>query len=988
MIKKNIVLVFLLWSVFSSAQRTAIYTASDKDFREATEIYYNQSYQFAQDRYQEIATNHAKPQDVREISQFYVALCAVKLRQKGALARFETFANSHSEKDYVEEAYQDLGDYFYGRGDYQKASLYYDKVNPKLINGSKDEYAFKVGYVAFSQHEYDKALHAFKQVSNRSKLIDDARYFSGHILYQEERTEEAKALFNQLKQSEKYKEKVQPYLLQVAYKTSDYEQAIEEGKQILATTGENNEESEAQKIIGESYFNQQQYQKAIPYLEAYANSGVALTPTDYYQLGFSYNQTHDYRKAIDHYNKIVGGANEMAQKAYYQLGHSYIKENQKSEALNAFKSASNLNFDTTIQEDAWYNYAKLSYEIGNPYQTAPEALNDYIVAYPNSKHTNQLYKLLKNSYQNLDDYAQPYQILKTKIVPKNASLQPLQAQVGYQYGVQLFREESFEKAVHIFSEVATLPNASNYNAKSIYWKGQSEYKQGKYQEALKTLQTFEKAGNTTSEYSQIDYNKGYLYFKLGVYKDAANAFQQYVKQAKESKYKQDAQLRLADSYYASGQFWPSLEEYQKVVDGHYNEQDYAAFQKGMVYGWINREEEKKQQLEYFLKNYPKSSYYDDAMYQLASTYFKLGNQEYAVALFTKMQNDFPASKLVPFAELKKAQIYYNNNQSDEALEAYQNIVQAFPETSAAQESMIGAKKIYTEKAQIAEYEKWMKKVGGEVDEDELMRLAYEVAEKQFYEKKYDEAGKLLGEFIVEYPTSVNLAKAYYFKGESAYQTNKVDEAVEAFEKVKTEEKYNEEAYLRLAQIYMKREQKDKAQQALLQLSKVSENESYQNFAWVGLMRIYHLNGDDEKAYPYAQKVMQNEQSSASAKEDATLIIARNVVKTDLPKALEYYETLQDSNKETIKAEVLYHQAQHLATKKEYESSNNIIFDLASNYRKQSDWVAKALLIMADNYQALEDPYQANYTLETLMETYPEKTKIINQAKAKQKLIKK
>ncbi len=988
MIKKNIVFVFLLWGVLGLAQRTAIYTASDKDFREATEIYRNQSYQFAQDRYQEIAFNHAKPQDVREISQFYVALCAVKLRQKGALARFETFADSHREKDYVQEAYQDLGDYFYGRGDYQKALLYYDKVNPKLINGSKDEYAFKVGYAAFSQHEYDKALHAFKQVSDRSELIEDARYFSGHILYQEERAEEAKALFTQLKQSEKYKEKVQPYLLQTAYKSSDYEQAIEEGKEILATAEEKgSQELEAQKIIGESYFNQQQYSKALPYLEAYANSEVTLTPTDYYQLGFSYDQTKEYRKAIEHYNKIVGGENEMAQKAYYQLGHSYIKEDQKNEALNAFKSASNLNFDSKIQEDAFYNYAKLSYEIGNPYQTAPEALNDYLVAYPESKHADQLDQLLKSSYQNLDDYAQPYEILKTKIVPRNASLQPLQAQVGYQYGVQLFREEQFEKAAVIFSEVAQLPEAS-YSLPSMYWKGQAEYKQGKYEAALKTLQAFEKVGNSTSEYDQVEYTKGYLHFKLGDYKKATNAFQQYVKQTKESKYKADAQLRLADSYYASGQFWPSLEEYQKVVDKRYNEHDYAAFQKGMVYGWIDREEEKKKQLEYFLKNYPKSSYYDDAMYQLASTYFKLGDQDYAVELFTKMQNDFPASKLVPFAELKKAQIYYNNDQSDQALEAYQNIVQAFPDTSAAQESMIGAKKIYTEKAQVAEYEKWIKKVGGEVDEDELMRLAYEVAEKQFYEQKYDHAGKLLGEFITEYPTSVNLSKAYYLKGESAYQTNKLEEAIEAFEQVKTDAKYQEEAYLRLAQMYMKREEKDKASQALLQLSKISNNEEYQNFAWVGLMRIYHLNGDDEKAYPYAQKVMQNEKSSESAKEDATLIIARSLVETDLPKALQYYEALKGSNKETIKAEVLYYQAQNLADKKQYESSNNLIFDLASNYSTQSDWVAKALLIMADNYLALEDPYQANYTLETLMETYPEKTNIINQAKAKQKLIKK
>ncbi len=979
----------MLLGMYVFSQRTVIYTANDQDFREATEIYHNQSYQFAQDRFQEIAIDNNKPEDIREISRFYVSLCAVKLRQKGALARFDTFVHLHPEKDYVREVYQDLGDYFYERGAYKKASFYYDKVQPKLIRGKKNEYAFRVGYAAFSQHEYDKALHAFKQVSNRSKLAEDAHYFSGHILYQKGNAEEAKKIFEALKDTEKYKEKVRSYLLQTAYQSSDYERAIEEGKEILAsTTHMNLEDLEAQKIVGESYFNKGEYEEAIPYLEAYTNSGVALTPTDYYQLGFSYDERKNYHKAVENYNKIVAGKDEMAQKAYYRLGHSYIKQKQKSEALNAFKSASDLSFDSKVKKDALYNYAKLSYEIGNPYKTVPEALNDYLVQYPESVHAEELHTMLINSYQNLDDYSQAYEILKVKIVPENQKLKTLEAQIGYQYGVQLFKKENYIKAETIFSEVAQLSVNTEYVAKSVYWKGQSEYKQGKYHETLKTLATFEKLKIQSSEKDQIDYNKGYVYFKLGDYKNAANAFQQYVGKAKKSKYKEDAQLRLADSYYASAQFWSSLEEYQKVIDGNYENQDYAAFQKGMVYGLVDREDKKEAQLEYFLKNYPKSSYYDDGMYQLASTYFKQGNKDKAAQLFTKMQNDFPASDLVPFAELKKAQIYYNNDQIDQALKAYQNIVQAFPDASVTQEAVLGVKKIYTEKAQISEYENWVKNVGVEVDEDELIRLAFEIAEKQFNEKQYDKAYNLLDEFIKKYPTSVNISQAYYLKAESAYQTHQLKKAIQAFEEIKDNKNYNEQAYLRLSQMHMKRENKEKALHALLKLNELSEKIAYQNFANIGIMRIYHLEGDDEKAFFYAQKVMESKDASKSAKEDAQLIIARNWVKSDLSKALQYYEALNNSKKENIKVEVLYYQAQDLANKKQYTKSNDLIFDLASKYGSQKNWVAKALLIMADNYYELEDPYQANYTLETLIETYPEMTEIVNQAKEKQKLIKK
>ena len=41
-----------------------------------------------------------------------------------------------------------------------------------------------------------------------------------------------------------------------------------------------------------------------------------------------------------------------------------------------------MDFDLKIQEDAWLNYAKISYEIGNPYQSVPQVLAAYLETYP------------------------------------------------------------------------------------------------------------------------------------------------------------------------------------------------------------------------------------------------------------------------------------------------------------------------------------------------------------------------------------------------------------------------------------------------------------------------------------------------------------------------------------------------------------------------------------------------------------------------------
>ena len=75
----------------------------------------------------------------------------------------------------------------------------------------------------------------------------------------------------------------------------------------------------------------------------------------------------------------------MAQNAYYHLADSYLKTNQKTAALNAFKRASEMQFNPVIAEDALLNYARLSYEIGNSYESPSVVLQRFVETYPKTK---------------------------------------------------------------------------------------------------------------------------------------------------------------------------------------------------------------------------------------------------------------------------------------------------------------------------------------------------------------------------------------------------------------------------------------------------------------------------------------------------------------------------------------------------------------------------------------------------------------------------
>ena len=112
---------------------------------------------------------------------------------------------------------------------------------------------------------------------------------------------------------------------------------------------------------------------------------------------------HFYRDSLTH-NLVL-----------HNLGECYIYLKKKSEALHAFKSASEMNFDLKVKEDASLNYAKLSYELGNPYKSVAEVLQGFLKSYPKSSSYEEITGLLVTSYLYQQDYQGALDYLKKNI---------------------------------------------------------------------------------------------------------------------------------------------------------------------------------------------------------------------------------------------------------------------------------------------------------------------------------------------------------------------------------------------------------------------------------------------------------------------------------------------------------------------------------------------------------------------------------------------
>ena len=97
----------------------------------------------------------------------------------------------------------------------------------------------------------------------------------GYIAYANNDYEQANEYFANVESVDKYEERMGYYKADMQFKSGNFDQAIQEGlAQMPKATAE--EKSELSKIIGESYFNLKQYDKALPYLLAYEGKNGKL----------------------------------------------------------------------------------------------------------------------------------------------------------------------------------------------------------------------------------------------------------------------------------------------------------------------------------------------------------------------------------------------------------------------------------------------------------------------------------------------------------------------------------------------------------------------------------------------------------------------------------------------------------------------------------------------------------------------------------------
>jgi TolA-binding protein len=965
------------------AQKTAIYSHDLKEFDRAVELFNDKQYQSAQIIFDKVILR-VSSYDVKADCAYYIANCAIRLKQLGADQLMEDFVEKHPTSTKLNRAYIEVAYYYFDQSNYTQALKYFDNVNENgLTSSEREKFNFQKGYTYFTAKNIKEATNYFNKVVNSKEFGNQAKYYLGYLAYETDDYKKANDYFDKVSDQDRYKEKMGYFQADMNFKLGNFQNAIDLGlAQISKSRG--TELSELSKIIGESFFNLKQYDKAISYLEDYKGTKGKWNNTDFYQLGYAYYQQKDYEKAISQFNKIVSGKDALAQNAYYHLAECYLLTNKKNQALTAFKAASEMEFDLKIQEDAYLNYAKLSYEIGNSFKSTPEVLQAYLTKYPNSSYKQEINTLLISSYITSKNYKDALVLLEKNNSPENRQAYQL---ANFYRGLEIYTEADNKQALSLFNKAISVNKDPKFTARATFWKAETEYNLDQFNEAKISFKQFQanSSSASTPENANINYNLGYTFFKLKEYDNAISSFGSFIASNPTDKTRlTDAYLRLGDCNFISAKYWPAMDAYNKVMELKSPDADYAAYQKGISYGFVGKNDRKIEDLTKFGQLFPKSQYADDALFELGNTYVNENQVDKAIQTYDKLITNHKTSSYIAKAILKQGLIHYNNEKEDLAITKLKKVAADFPNSPEALEAVSTARLIYIDNGRVDEYAAWVKTLSFiEVTNADLDNTTYESAEKQYLMNNAKQAISGFTTYLGSFPNGLHALKANFYLAQLYFADGLENNSIKHYEYVisKPRSEFTEQALARLSQVYLKAKSFDSAIVVLKRLETEADFPQNVTFAQSNLMKSYYEKKEYSNAVAYAEKVTSNDKTDERVRSDAQIIIARSATKTgDENKARIAYQNLQKIAKGELAAEALYYEAYFKSKDAKYADSNKIVEKYAKDYSSYEYFAAKSLVVMAKNYYQLKDSFQASSILQMVIDEYTTYVDVVQDAK--------
>lgn len=981
-LKKILVLsIFVIAVTYSlSAQKRMENYDPESVFTEAKTLFDNMNYSSAAELFHKYLSLCGSQNSQKAVeAKFYEAACSSYMG--AGEQQLMMFSKENPTSVFAPKADLLYANMLFQNKKYRDALKHYEAIDEDMLSESeKAEYYFKKGLSYYQTNDAEKAAPLFyKAAFMNSPYKDDARYYFAHIQYVNKKYDEAKFHFKKIENSPKYKDVVPLYLMQIDYVDGNYTAVTSDADKVLANA-QGQRKVDLALIIAESWYQQQDYDKALQYFGIARESTRRAFPREVeFRMGFCKMKKADYAGAITNFQnttkKIKNDA--LAQYASYYLAQCYMQTNQEKFARNAYHTAYKDDFDHEMSEEALFNYAKLSFINGvDPFNEAVAQLEDYIVKNPYSSRKEEAQKMIIHLYLNNKDYAKAIAALE-KYPDLDAEMQKIYAQLTYSIGIESYDNMDFDKAISYLQKTANNKYAdAKLKAEALYWLADSYVQKKDSNTAESYYVAFLKSSGSgqTDMLPMAYYNLGYISYQKGNFPDAVKNFNYFSNMAKGDRdFESDAWMRIGDCYFMERNYNKAIIAYTNAVKLDNKNADYALFQQGMGHGALGDMNSKVSCMDNLVKNYKTSSFYDRALYEKGMAQLSTNDERAAIAAFSQLVRERPRSVYARQGQMKIGMLYYNGNQYDNALTALKKVVEDYPNTEESREALNIMRSIYMEQNRTAEFYQYAQANGIATSVTEQDSVSFATAENFFQQNQYENALRAVNQYISQFPKGAYLLKINYYGLTSLEKMGRSSETKPYLEYIisQPDNDYTDNSLLKLAAMEKTSGDLEKAKGYYERVLNITENQKVKMQALEGVSEcLYELN-DYDGAVERSNQLAMMQDIGQNRKNLTNYITGMSLYKkheysSALPKLLE----CSKKDRTEHGAEAAYHTV--LANYKlgNLDETENRVFYISDNFSAYSYYVAMSFVTLSDVYVAKGNVFQAKATLHSIIENYP------------------
>ncbi len=589
-----------------------------------------------------------KPEYKKVVPYYLFQIYYAKRDYDAVLSAGETILKTDSNNVNNKEVHRILGECYYEKKDYKNTIKYlslYQKESDQVIRNNM----YMLGISYYQVGEYAKAIDCFQSVTSiEDAMSQNAYLYLGACYVKEQNYNNARLCFEsagRMDFEENVKEEAQYNYAMIVYQQSysPFNESITAFENFLSNFKESRYKDRVYNHMVNLYLTTKNYSEALNSIQKIENKTLPIYEARQrvtYSLGVQYFINSDYNDAIKAFDESLKDRkynSQLAASTIFWRGEAYYKLKEYDKASADFTEFVN--------------------------SVGARSCDEFNVAHYNMGYT---YFTQKN-YQSALSWFRKY----INLEEKNKTLI---ADATNRIGDCYFNFRDFDNAQKNYAKVYALrgPGADYACFQEGFIQGLQKNYNGKITTLNKLIKTFPQ-----SEYlADAQYEIGRSYVMLGEKQKAISTYDKLNKEYPHSPLSRKGRLQTGMLYDEMNNFEKATAAYKEIINNFPSSDEAKTaleslkniyFEKDDIQGFADYVESLNG-----LAKFNKSEQ-DSLTYLAAERLYEKGEYERAVASFSNYINKYPNSYFVNDAHFNMANSYYKLGKKDKAEEEYQYI---------------------------------------------------------------------------------------------------------------------------------------------------------------------------------------------------------------------------------------------------------------------------------------------------------------------------